>query len=140
MEDSSSNSTSSKAAKSSLELKKVLLLLSIPLVIGVIALVGLYISQPVALSQDAAQVNISANGFMPQTLKVRKGQVVNWTNTDAAPHRLQADPDKLESFETADMLNEGDTYTYIFDKEGTFNYYDPDNPTVLVGTVVVENE
>jgi len=140
MEQATSNQTVPKPAKSSLEYKKILLLLGIPVIIGIIAIVGLNLNQPVALSNNAAQISIGATGFVPQTLKVKKGQVVNWTNSDTVAHRLMADPDKLESFETTDSLNKGDSYTYIFDKEGTFHYYDPDLPGTLIGTVVVENE
>jgi len=140
MEDKLPSQTTPKSAKSSLELKKFLLLLGIPIVIGLIAVVGLYINQPLAIRDTVAQVDISSKGFVPQTLKVKKGQVVSWTNTDTSPHGLEADSSKLESFETVDALNAGDSYSYIFDKDGTFNYYDPANPLVLVGTIVVGDE
>lgn len=120
--------------------KKLFLLLSIPIVIALISIFGLYANQPVALSDEVALVEISSTGFMPQTLKVKKGQVVTWTNSEAMPHRLEADADKLESFETTDTLKEGDSYSYIFDKDGMFYYYDPDNPQAFLGTVVVGDE
>jgi plastocyanin len=126
--------------------KKLLLLIGIPLVIGAVAAIvatvlyvrKLHTEQPVMLSASVVYVDITATGYTPSTIKVKRGQLITWKNTEALPHRLMADPDKLPAFETMELLNKGDSYTYIFDKQGSFKYYDPDNPKVFVGTVVVE--
>ena len=69
--EQANNQPSPKPAKS-LDLKKLLLFLSVPVVVAVVAIVALYLNQPAALSDNAAQVEISAAGFVPQTLKVKK--------------------------------------------------------------------
>lgn len=123
--------------------KRLLLLIGIPVLIGAIAAITLLIQklateQPVTLSTNVVYVDITATGYTPSTIKVKRGQLITWKNTETLPHRLIADPDVLPAFETMELLNKGDSYTYIFDKKGSFRYYDPDSPKVYVGTVVVE--
>ncbi len=90
------------------------------------------------ISKVTASTNIAPTGLNPTTLQVKKGQPVTITNQDVRPHRLTADQDSLPGFDTVDMLNQGDSYTYIFETSGTFHYYDPADPKVYVGTVTVE--
>ncbi len=95
-------------------------------------------AQEVALSSKVASVTIDSAGYVPVTVKVKRGQQVTWTNTQSQPRRLAADDATLPGFVTDEPLNTGDTYTYIFTDAGTFHYYDPDNPKAYVGTIVVE--
>lgn len=125
--------------------KRLLMLLGIPVAIALLAAAALVLNaslkreaKPVALSSKVAQVSIDSRGYTPSTVKVKVGQQITWTNTDGNPHRLMADQAKLPEFETPEILNQGDSYTYIFDKGGKYNYYDPDNPRAYNGTVVVE--
>lgn len=123
--------------------KRLLLLIGIPVVVGAIAAITLLIQklateQPIALSTNLVYVDITDSGYTPSTIKVKRGQLITWRNTEKIPHRLIADPEELPAFETIELLNKGDSYTYIFDKKGSFKYYDPDSPKAFVGTVVVE--
>jgi plastocyanin len=91
----------------------------------------------VAISNTVANVNVSASGYSPQTITVKQGQQVTFTNSDATSRQLTADPSSLPGFSTVEPLDQGDTYTYIFDQKGTFKYYDATDPTHFVGTVTV---
>jgi plastocyanin len=75
---------------------------------------------------------------VPKSVTVKKGQEVTWTNTDGTPHHLTADQTILSGFDTSEPLDQGDTYTYIFDKAGTYHYYDAADPAHLTGTVTVQ--
>jgi len=86
----------------------------------------------------AANVSISGTGLTPVAIKVKLNQQVTFTNTDTTPHQITADHDLLPGFDSSDVLNKGDTYTYTFDKKGMFHYYDPAAPKMLTGTVIVE--
>jgi plastocyanin len=83
-------------------------------------------------------VNISAQGYTPQTITIKQGQQVTFTNSDSNPRQLTADASALPGFSTVEPLDQGDTYTYIFDKKGTFRYYDASDPTTFVGTLIVK--
>ncbi|HZM64299.1 MAG TPA: cupredoxin domain-containing protein [Candidatus Saccharimonadales bacterium] len=132
---------SPQPSSSSRAKKKLLLLVALPVAIGLVAVVSLYLrslnDRAVVIQSTEAQVEVTDAGFVPQTLKVKKGQPVSWVNIDPAAHHLLADPDKLIDFE-AEALDQGDTYTYIFENSGTFTYYDPGNPNQFVGSIIVE--
>ena len=92
----------------------------------------------ISISSTVAEVSVETNGFVPATVKVKKGQEITWTNNEAMPHHLTADQTALPSFDTAESLEQGDSYTYIFDTPGTYHYYDSADPQHYVGTITVE--
>ncbi len=87
-----------------------------------------------------AQITISANGFEPATLVVKKGTRVVWVNKDAASHQLVANPypsgDSLPGLKS-EILNSDQTYEYTAGTKGTFGYHDQLNPTTN-GTIDVK--
>lgn len=88
-----------------------------------------------------AQVSIAKNGFVPQTIQVKKGQSITWTNTDKNPHQVASDPHpthtNLPGFDGQEALATNDSFTYTFEKVGTFTYHDNLNPLKFRGTVLV---
>ncbi|HSX42839.1 MAG TPA: cupredoxin domain-containing protein [Candidatus Saccharimonadales bacterium] len=110
---------------------------------GTVALLSHHSNAPadeslVAINEKVANVTVDASGLTPKSITVKRGQEITWTNTDSTPHHLTADQTVLPSFDTAEPLQQGDTYTYIFDKSGTFHYYDATDPTHYVGTITVQ--
>lgn len=93
---------------------------------------------PVAISSTVADVAITASGYTPQNITVKQGQQVTFTNNDTTSRQLSADQTMLPGFSTVEPLDQGDTYTYIFENKGTFRYYDATDPTKLVGIVTVQ--
>lgn len=95
---------------------------------------------PVA-PQMQAQVTITDKGFSPATIKVKKGSQVTWTNLDKAPHLVASDPHPthtlLPGLESPVLLS-NDSYSFIFEKVGSFTYHDHLNPYKFKGTVIVE--
>ncbi|MGV8906229.1 MAG: plastocyanin/azurin family copper-binding protein, partial [Acetobacterium sp.] len=59
------------------------------------------------------------------------GDTVEWTNKDSVIHTV-----KFDNFESPN-LNQGETYTYIFDTPGTFNYICGPHPS-MKGKIIVE--
>lgn len=99
-------------------------------------------SQPAAvnLSSEVAKVDIKANQFISGTIKIKPGTTVTWTNKDTKPHRIAADPHPAHDSSPgllSDDLNKGDSYSYVFEKTGTFTYHDELQPFKLHGTVIV---
>lgn len=88
-----------------------------------------------------AQVVITGNGFMPATLTVAKGQEVTWVNGNANPHHIISFPktavNNLPGLDS-EMLQPLDSYTFTFEKTGTFSYADNPNSTKFQGQIIVQ--
>jgi plastocyanin len=91
--------------------------------------------------KGTAIVNVTSGGFKPDTITVKKGTLVTFTNKDSKQHRVASDPHpthtKLASFDSPN-LKKGEKYFFLFDKAGTFTYHDHLNPLKFNGTVIVK--
>ncbi len=114
-------------------------------VVGFAAYVAYWIQEPVDIRADVLgstsmesqmasstqEVSISNFAFDPETLTVEKGTMVLWTNKDTVPHNVVSD-----KF-TSPTLNPGESFSYTFNEDGTFDYRCTFHPqmkaTVLVG-------
>jgi len=89
---------------------------------------------------SVAAVTITKDGFTPTTIQVKLGTAVTWTNNDSATHQVVTDPHpghtNLKDFDS-DPLGQGDSFTFTFEKTGTFTYHDEMNPLKSKGTVIV---
>lgn len=70
-------------------------------------------------AESTDKIDISDFKFDPETVTVKAGTEVTWTNSDDAAHTATADD---SSFDTGDM-DKGDSASVTFDKPGTFTYY-----------------
>ncbi|MDO8493637.1 MAG: plastocyanin/azurin family copper-binding protein [bacterium] len=86
---------------------------------------------PVVTSSNA--VLIASFKFAPNTITVKKGTTVLWTNTDSSPHTVTGDGG-LDSGTMA--INQ--TYSFTFDSVGTFNYRCAFHPGMTGNVVVTE--
>ncbi len=100
-----------------------------------------------APSNPQATAAISDNGFLPPTMIVPAGTLVNWSNQGAATHSVTSDAgsDGLPLFDSS-SLRPGDSFSYLFSKPGVYTYhsstdarYDSSGKFIypLTGTVVV---
>lgn len=83
------------------------------------------------------QVTISNYTFNPPMINVPIGGTVVWTNTDKVPHSVTG-----LNFQSGDIAP-GQSYSFLFDQEGTFDYACAQHPqmtgTIIVGTGASEN-
>jgi plastocyanin len=80
-------------------------------------------------------VNIDNFAFGPPSITVAAGTKVTWTNRDDEPHTVtSADDPKL--FRSA-ALDTNDSFSFTFDKPGTYRYFCSIHPQ-MTGTVVVK--
>jgi plastocyanin len=70
-------------------------------------------------------------GFEPAKVTIAVGGTVTWYNPEHEVHNITSDDGLFE----ADISGEA-TYEFTFDKAGTYQYHDKDNPT-RVGTIIV---
>lgn len=67
----------------------------------------------------ATGVSITNTGFAPSGVTVGAGDEVTWTNTDGVMQRVTADGGAFQS----PPLKPGETWTFRFDRAGTFAYH-----------------
>ena len=84
---------------------------------------------------DGAAIKISAKDFMfsPTTVTVKVGSTVTWTNLDEEPHTVFSSTGLFRS----SALDTKDSFSYTFDKAGTYRYSCTIHPRMM-GTIVVE--
>lgn len=96
----------------------------------------------VPLTRFTATVELSPSGFIPSTLKIKKGTAVTFTNGSDQLYWIASDPHPIHTllpeFDSQQPIETGGTFTFIFDKVGTFTYHDHLNPLRFNGTVIVE--
>src|SRR5439155_1744652 len=83
--------------------------------------------------QSTSRPTIDNYFFLPDTIRVKVGTSVTWTNNDDVPHTVTALDGSFSS-----KLNQGTTFSRTFDKAGTFEYQCAVHPTMLHGKVIVE--
>lgn len=85
-----------------------------------------------------ASVEIKSSSFTPASLTVKKGTTVTWTNKDSIGHNVVSDEDAPEGGppKTADLLGQGEVFSFTFNTVGTFGYHCVPHP-FMQGTVEV---
>jgi len=84
-------------------------------------------TMPVA-THSVSMINFS---FNPKILTINKGDSVVWTNQDSAPHNVGIGGSE------SPILSNGQTFVFVFDNSGTFDYYCPLHPS-MKGTIIVK--
>jgi plastocyanin len=86
-------------------------------------------AKPAALA--VVKVSMRNMQFYPQSLKVKKGTVVEWKNDDLVPHTATS-----ASFDSG-SLGRGKSWRHTFTKAGQFSYACTFHPT-MTGVVIVK--
>jgi plastocyanin len=89
--------------------------------------------QTAVWSSDDAKVTIDNFAFSPATLTVSPGTQVTWTNEDDIPHSIVVTNASVHS----KPLDSNDTFSYRFDKAGTYAYICGLHPH-MQGQIVVQ--
>jgi plastocyanin len=84
---------------------------------------------------DAPATIVLAKEFMfaPASLTVTPGSTVTWTNSDDEPHTVVSESGLFRS----GALDTNESFSYRFDKPGTYRYACSIHPR-MVGTIVVQ--
>lgn len=85
-----------------------------------------------AATQSNAEVSIKNFAFDKNTITVKVGTKVKWTNNDSAPHTITSDSGAFDS----GNINNGQSFEFTFDKAGTYAYHCAIHPT-MKATVTV---
>ena len=82
----------------------------------------------------AAAVGIDNFTFNSQTVTVKAGTTVTWTNKDDIPHGIAS---ANNAFARSKALDTNDSYSFTFATPGTYQYFCYLHPH-MTGTIVVE--
>ena len=88
---------------------------------------------------ETVTVDIANFAFEPAELVIAPGTEVVFTNSDSAPHTVTAGTDDEPMPEVFDsgLLEQGDTFSSVFEEPGEFAYFCDRHPP-MTATVVVE--
>lgn len=86
-------------------------------------------------STAEAAVGITNFAFSPDSVKVKVGATVTWTNQDSVNHTVTSDSGPA-TFDSGTMAN-AKTFSFTFTQAGTYTYHCAFHP-FMTGTVVVE--
>ena len=95
---------------------------------------GMAQSASPATQANANTVSIDNFTFTPQTLTVKAGSTVTWTNKDDIPHGIASDNN---AFKKSKALDTDDAYSVSLTTPGTYKYFCYVHPH-MTGTIVVE--
>ena len=97
---------------------------------------------PALTFEEDPVVQINGKAFQPARLEIKAGEKVTWKNYDLTEHTVTArtkpalpDGQGKPLFDSG-VLKPGDTFSYRFEKEGTFEYACTIHPG-MTGTIVV---
>ena len=85
-------------------------------------------------ASPATAISIDNFTFNPQSLTVKAGTTVTWTNKDDIPHGIAA---TNNAFTRSKALDTDDSFSFTFTTPGTFQYFCYVHPH-MTGTIVVE--
>ncbi len=121
--------------------------IGIALVIIMVTAIGIILTRQEATNQASAasipagQVTVQPNGvFSPQTIRVKAGQSVVWTNQggDISNLAVSDGSDLKADLLSGTQLYAGETFSYVFTQPGTYHFYDATSPLRSANTVIVE--
>ncbi|HVW66486.1 MAG TPA: cupredoxin family copper-binding protein [Candidatus Peribacteraceae bacterium] len=89
-------------------------------------------SAPSSAMTNGSSVTIQNFQFAPQSITIKAGTTVTWTNQDSVSHTVTGD----NGGPASGGISQGQTYSYTFTTPGTFTYHCTFHP-MMKGTVVV---
>jgi plastocyanin len=85
-----------------------------------------------AKAQDANTIVMKNFDFSPMVMTVKAGATVTWKNLDGEPHTVVSPGGVFRSH----ALDQGDAFTFKFDKPGTYKYICSIHPKMRAEIVV----
>ena len=94
--------------------------------------------EPAAAGGGTAEVGLKGIKFDPDSVTVKVGGSVKWTNNEDVPHDVTKEDGPGADFSSGKgNMKKGDTYTRMLTEAGTINYVCTVHPN-MKGTVTVE--
>ncbi|HUP26269.1 MAG TPA: cupredoxin family copper-binding protein [Candidatus Limnocylindrales bacterium] len=90
-------------------------------------------NEPIATDK----VTIKNFAFVPAKITVKKGTKVTWINDDSAHHDVTPDQASTD-FVASKLLANGESYSFTFEKPGTYAYHCSPHPYMKAMITVTE--
>lgn len=87
-------------------------------------------------SASTGSIDIKNMIFTPSQITVAKGGTVTWTNNDTTTHTVVDDLSNVDGPKSGN-IEPGQTYSFTFNKTGSFQYHCSIHPSMR-GTIVVK--
>jgi len=90
--------------------------------------------------QSANTVTLTANGFSPATITVKKGDTVSFVNKSGTLAQINSDPHPIHNlfpFLNLGPIADGQTLQVVIPQTGTFTYHNHLDPTER-GTIIAQ--
>jgi plastocyanin len=81
---------------------------------------------------NVVEVKIDNFSFSPQTITIKPGTTVIWTNRDDIPHTVVSDDKVFKS----KVLDTDEKFSFTFDKAGNFPYFCSVHPKMTAKVIV----
>ncbi len=86
---------------------------------------------------NTIEVSIEKMAFSQETVTIKKGDTVVWTQNDATPHTVTVTQGPASDRFDSNVLRQGQTFSHTFDIPGTYYYKCSLHPKMR-GKIVVE--
>ena len=73
-------------------------------------------------AEETNTVEIKSFAFAPQAIKIKAGTEVTWTNQDTVKHNAVKDDGQADGPD-GPLLAKGESYSYTYEKPGTYTYH-----------------
>jgi plastocyanin len=107
--------------------------LKIRILLAALVLSAIARMAPSTAAPEGDRIVIDQFMFHPTTLRIRAGATVTWLNEDEEPHTVVSASGLFRS----SALDTHDTFSFKFDKPGTYGFVCSIHPQ-MIGTIVVE--
>ena len=98
-------------------------------------------SQNAKPAPQALTMLLTDEGFSPETLTINEGDTIIFINQSSGKMHIASDPHpahtKYPEFDQKNSVDAGGTYSFTFDKVGTWGFHNHNNPS-MTGTIVVQ--
>lgn len=91
---------------------------------------------PTAISGTQGAVVIQSFAFNPQTITVKAGTTITWTDMDSTAHTVTSSSGPT-SFDSGALTASGGTFKFTFSKPGTYAYHCKIHPFMTATVIVV---
>ncbi len=85
-----------------------------------------------AAAQATHAVVLTTCDFSPMMLTIKAGSSVTWKNMDGEPHTVTS----LDGLFRSGALDQNDSFTFKFDKPGTYKYLCSIHPRMMAAIIV----
>lgn len=93
----------------------------------------------VAAPAAASEVAVEGFKFAPQSLEVKVGTKVTWTNKDGTSHTTTSGaPNAKDGKWEGQLAGSGGTFSFTFAQAGSFAYFCAIHGAPMIGTVIVK--